>query len=213
MAKYRIDRRMREYEECARALNWSFHEKDNYSVIKWLLDFQLFKKGHNRKICPMIMVEHDDLEFTSVFDYTYTISTGNSSRIYRQTVFFRYSKALALPHFLMVPEKWYHRLGNYFGMQDIDFEQYPDFSGSYLIQGRDEEYIRYHFDHPDLIRFFNHQRFYSMEGMNYLLVLYINDIILGAEQIMHLVKFGNTIHNYFTDKTPPVGLPDLTIEE
>lgn len=212
MARYRPDQRIKDFEHCGNNLKWSYHQQDEYGLIKWLLDFKLFKKGHRRKVCPIIMIKHDDLEFTCVFDFAYTVSSKNSSHTYRQTVFFRYSKALALPHFVMVPEKWYHRLGTYFGMQDIDFVQYPEFSGEYLLQGADEDYIRYHFDHPDLIRFFQQQNFYSLEGMNYLMILYIHNMVLPPEQILQLVRFGNTIHNHLADKTPPVDLPDFDIE-
>lgn len=176
-------------------------------MIKWLLDFHLFKKGGGKQISPMIVNKKDDLEFSSLFDYSYTVSTGKSTATFRQTVYFRYSKSLALPHFIMVPEKWYHRLGNYFGMQDIDFVEYPAFSQNYLLQGGDEDYIRYHFDHPDMIGFFDKQGFYSLEGMNYLMVLYVNNVVLPAEQALQLVTIGDHLHNYFANKTPGISLP------
>src|SRR5688572_11228745 len=209
MAKYRLENRLKDFEFCGRELKWPMHPEDEWGMIKWLLDFKLFKKGHKRKVCPLIILKQDELEFTSVFDYTYTISSKNSSRTYRQTVFFRYSKALALPHFMMIPEKWYHRLGTYFGMQDIDFVQYPTFSQNYLLQGKDEEYIRHHFDHPDLVRFFDQQDFYSLEGMNYLMVLYVHDVLLSGEQVLQLVRIGDTIHNYLKGKTPGIALPEF----
>lgn len=213
MARYRIENRLKDFEYCGRELSWPVHPNDEWGMIKWLLDFKLFKKGHGRKVCPLIIQKQDDLEFTSVFDYTYKISSKNSSRTYRQTVFFRYSKALALPHFMMIPEKWYHRLGIYFGMQDIDFVQYPTFSHNYLLQGKDEEYIRYHFDHPDLIRYFDRQGFYSLEGMNYLMVLYIHNTVLPKEQMLQLVNIGNRIHNYLAGKTPDIELPEFEMDD
>src|SRR5687768_14206171 len=213
MARYKFEHRINEFEECAKALKWSYKELDDDGLIKMMLDFKLFKKGHRRKICPIIIIDHGDLEYTCVFDYSYTISSKNSSRTFRQTVFFRYSKALALPHFVMVPEKWYHRIGTYFGMQDIDFVEYPSFSQNYLLKGDDEDYIRYHFNHPELIRFFDSQEFYSLEGMNYLMILYIHDTLLPKDQIRQLVKVGNTLHNYLADKTPNIELPEFNIDD
>ena len=151
--------------------------------------------------------ENDDLEFTCMFDYAYTISTGKSSVTYSQTVYFRYSKSLALPHFVMVPEKWYHRIGTYFGMQDIDFIEYPEFSQNYLLRGADEDYIRYHFNHPEMIRFFDQQGFYSLEGVNYLMILYVNNVVLPTEQALQLVKIGDRLHDFFAVKTPALTLP------
>jgi len=111
MPWYKKDGRAEELRACANALNWAFKPKDESGMIKWLLDFNLFKHGGGRKIEPLIITREDDLAFTCMFDYTYTISTGKSTATFHQTVYFRYSKALALPHFVMVPEKWYHRVG------------------------------------------------------------------------------------------------------
>ncbi|MBK9984210.1 MAG: hypothetical protein IPP15_17875 [Saprospiraceae bacterium] len=208
MARYKIDQRIDEFEACASALEWSYKKDDDWGMIKWLLDFKLFRQGHRQKITPLIIHETDDLGFTCSFDYCYTISSNNSSHTYRQTVYFRYSKALALPHFVMVPEKWYHRIGTYFGMQDINFVQYPTFSKNYLLRGEDEDYIRYHFDNPDMVRYFDSQGFYSMEGMNYLMILYVHNVVMPRQQILQLVNIGNTLHNFFAGKTPGIDLPE-----
>jgi len=207
MARVKTDKRTEELKACAQLLSWDFKQADEFGMIKWLLDFKLFKEGSRNKITPLIVKEHDDLTFTSLFDYAYTISNGKASATYRQTVYFRYSKALALPHFVMVPEKWYHRIGTYFGMQDIDFVAYPEFSHNYLLRGDDDGYIRHHFDHPEMIRFFDRQGFYSLEGMNYLLILYVNNKILPLEQTIQLVKIGDRLHDFFVAKTPDITLP------
>lgn len=212
MARYKFDHRIKEFEACAQSLKWTYNELDETGLIKLMLDFKLFRKGHRKKICPLIIMDEGDLEYTCVFDYAYTISSNNSSKIYRQTVYFRYSKSLALPHFVMVPEQWYHKVGTYFGMQDIDFVEYPTFSQNYLLQGSDEDYIRHHFNHPDLVKFFDQQDFYSLEGMNYLLILYVHNTLLPKQQIQQLVRIGNVIHNYLADKAPPIELPEFKMD-
>jgi len=208
MARYKVNERIDEFEACANTLGWSYKKDDDWGLIKWLLDFKLFRQGSRQKITPLIIHKSDDLGFTCSFDYIYTISSGKSSHTYRQTVYFRYSKSLALPHFVMVPEKWYHRIGTYFGMQDIDFVQYPTFSKNYLLRGEDEEYIRYHFDNPEMVRYFDNQDLYSLEGMNYLMILYIHNVVLPQQQILQLVNIGNTLHNFLAGKTPSVELPE-----
>jgi hypothetical protein len=207
MARYKPAERLEDFKACANSLGWTLQPSDEFGMIKWLLDFKLFKEGTRNKITPLIIRENDDLEFTCMFDYIYTISTGKSSVTYRQTVYFRYSKLLALPHFVMVPEKWYHRVGTYFGMQDIDFIEYPEFSQNYLLRGADEDYIRYHFNHPEMIRFFDAQGFYSMEGMNYLMILYVNNVVLPTEQALQLARIGDRLHDFFAIKTPAISLP------
>jgi hypothetical protein len=208
MSRKKTDQRIAAFEACASALSWSYKQEDAFDMVKWLLDFKLFKVGMRKRITPLIIKENDDLEFSCMFDYAYTVSNGKTSITYNQTVFFRYSKSLALPHFVMVPEKWYHRIGTYFGMQDIDFIEYPTFSQNYLLRGEDEDYIRYHFNNPEMIRFFDMQGFYSLEGMNYLMVLYINNVVLPQEQMMQLVNIGDKLHHYFAGKTPSIELPE-----
>jgi len=211
MAWFKNSNRIEDYRACASALEWKFKEEDK-GILAWLLDFKLFKLGGGKKVMPMIIKEEDDLSFTCLMDYKFTVSNGKSSVTFNQTVYFKYSKALALPHFLMIPEKWYHRVGTYFGMQDIDFIQYPEFSKNYLLRGEDEDYIRHHFNNPEMMRFFGLQDFYSMEGMNYLMILYVHNKILPREQMVQLVHIGNTLHNYFKGKTPDIRLPE-EIEE
>lgn len=208
MARYRVSERKDAFSACANELDWKFKPSGDQTLIKWLLDFDLFREGTSKKVLPLIIQESDELEFTCLFDYEYTISTGKSSATFRQTVYFRYSKVLALPHFLMIPEKWYHRIGTALGMQDIDFVEYPVFSKNYLLRGKDEDYVRYHFDHPEMMRFFDHQSFYSLEGVNYLMILYINNMILPPVEMLRLVRIGNTLHNFFAEKTPSISLPE-----
>ncbi len=210
MAWYNPARREEEFRACANALDWTFKPTDESGMINWLRDFKLFSVGMRHRIMPMIITREDELAFTTLFDYSYTISNGKTSVTYRQTVYFRYSKALALPTFVMVPEKWYHRIGTFFGMQDIDFVEYPEFSQNYLLRGSDEDYIRYHFHHPEMIRFFDQQGFYSLEGSNYLMILYVHNVVLPQEQSLQLVNIGNALHDFFVQKTPSIDLPPMT---
>lgn len=204
---YRLTKRIDEFKDLASELDWTYYPSDEYGLVKWLLDFKLFRAGGKRNIKPLILKEDMEMEFTALFDYSYAVSTGKSTHVFRQTVYCRYSKELALPHFLMVPEKWYHRVGTFFGMQDIDFLSYPEFSENYLLQGEDEEYIRHHFDNPEMIRFFDKLNFYSLEGVNYLMILYLNNYVLEKEQMIQLLHIGDRLHDYFKGKTPGIELP------
>jgi hypothetical protein len=59
---------------------------------------------------------------------------------------------LSLPQFRLRPENVGSKLANLFGAQDVDFEEYPDFSGKYAISADDEEAVRACFS-PHLIQF------------------------------------------------------------
>ena len=79
MGRYKFEQRISELEACAKSLQWNFNREDETGLIKLMLDFKLFKRGHRKKICPIIIMDKGDLEYTCVFDYSYTISTNNSS--------------------------------------------------------------------------------------------------------------------------------------
>jgi hypothetical protein len=46
-----------------------------------------------------------------------------------------------MPHFALRPEKAWHKIGSWFGHQDIDFDSHPRFSSTYLLRGGDESAI------------------------------------------------------------------------
>jgi hypothetical protein len=77
-----------------------------------------------------------------IFDYTYITGSGKGRTDYRQTVF-RFRKAgRELPIFALGPENLFHKIGQVFGYQDIDFPENPAFSGRFLLRGPDETAIR-----------------------------------------------------------------------
>ncbi len=52
------------------------------------------------------------------------------------------ASARRIPDFVLAPENLFHKIGQAFGYQDIDFESHPDFSKRYLLRGPDEAAIR-----------------------------------------------------------------------
>ena len=86
------------YKELAYKLDMDFQEKDEWGLLSQLKDFKLFRKGHSRKI-SRILEKKDGLgERTArIFDYRFIVGAGNSTRIFRQTVFFVESQKLGLP--------------------------------------------------------------------------------------------------------------------
>jgi hypothetical protein len=111
-------------------------------------------------------------EKINVFDYRYTVSTGKSSHTFHQSVFFIQSKQLAMPQMLLKPENFFHKIGAWLGMQDIDFEEHPEFSDRYLLQGEDEERIRRTMSNETVMRFFTVEKNWSLESIGFYLVLY-----------------------------------------
>ena len=132
--------------------------------------FPLFSKGHNRKISNVIKGDTEAIDIF-VFDYEYTTGHGNSRNTSRQTVMLFRTADLRLPSFALRPENVFHKIGNLFGYQDIDFEQAQDFSSRYLLKGQDEAAVRDLFTQNVLFTYEQNQG-WCTEGDDDTLVVY-----------------------------------------
>ncbi len=189
--------RTEQLEKIAKELGLSFTPKDEFGLINLLKDFKLFRRGGRKRITNILGEKDDLLEVDfRIFDYRYTISTGKSSRTFRQTVFFVQSKKLALPQFYMQPERFFHKIGNYFGMEDIDFEAFPQFSDQYWLKGKEEAAIRGSMN-EDLLHFFTIEKYWSLEGLNYYLIFYSKNKTLYGDELKMLYEKGKQIVELF----------------
>lgn len=184
--------------QTAFSLQMDFEEKDEYGMIALLRDFQLFKQGGSKKITNILTKKTGLLEEKiSIFDYKYTISTGKSARTFQQTVFFIQSKKLAMPEMLMKPEHFFHRVGQWLGMQDIDFEEHPGFSSNYLLQGEDEARIRRTMGNEHIMRFFTVEKDWTLESIGYFMILYLHDKLIAPDHIKRLYAKGMSLYEQF----------------
>ena len=172
---------------------WTGREKDEYGLLSLLKEFKIFRRGHKSSKRITNILRKVDVERDSkvcIFDYTFVTGGGNSTQRHRQTVFFVNAKDLNLPTFLMKPENFFHRIGQYLGMvDDIDFETHPDFSDQYLLQGQVESFVRDTF-HEELLHFFTIEKDWCLEGMNYYLIFYKTGHRIPAEQIRNFYEKG-----------------------
>lgn len=173
-------------KELSHKLGAGFDEKDDLGVRHLLGDFNLFRIGGSRKITNLISKESEDLKWY-VFDYKYIVSTGNSAQQFKQTVFFINSKKLGLPEFLMKPEGFFHRIGKWLGIEDIDFDSFPRFSDNYFLKGEYESFIRETFNNH-ILRLFCIEKDWWMEGMGYYLIIYKKRKILPPAEIKRFHK-------------------------
>ena len=176
-------------------MGMEYYAEDDWRMISLMKDFRLFKRGRRKRITNILRSMDELMENKiNIFDYQYRISTGNSSRTFKQTVFSIQSKQLGLPEFWMKPENFLHTIGTWLGFEDIDFEDYPEFSRQYFLKGKDEEYIRYTLN-DSFLKFFTIERDWSVEGINYYLVLYKRKKLLSPREILYLYKKGMTVFN------------------
>lgn len=101
----------------------------------------LMNTGRQRVSSNILRRQVDPLDVV-LYDYRYTTGSGKSSHTHQQTVALFHSPRLRVPHFVLKPEGWVSRLGEFFGAQDIDFADVPEFSRKFVLSGKDERAIR-----------------------------------------------------------------------
>lgn len=196
--------RTEQLRQTARELGMEFTEKDEYGLIGLLRDFHLFDKGGSKEISNLMSFASPLMEDrVNIFDYSYTVSTGKSAVTFRQTVFFINSKRLSMPEMLLKPEHFFHRIGNWLGIEkDIDFEEHKVFSSNYLLQGEDEPRVRRTINQDDVIRFFTVEKEWSLESVGFFMILYQQERLIPPHQIKYLHQRGMMLFDNF--KTDPM---------
>lgn len=124
-------------QAAALALGFSYSEEGSSEG----LGLPLFERGHGRRVRNALTGQTAGNPVT-VMDYQYTIGSGKNSQTHRQTVAIFPEAGGGLPAFELGPENFLHRIGQVFGYQDIDFDEDPEFSKSFLLRGEDETAIR-----------------------------------------------------------------------
>jgi hypothetical protein len=178
-------------------IGYGYSAIDEYGLINLLRDFQLFKKGIGRRIKHLLTKEFPDSGLkVYLFDYQYTVSTGKTSVTYYQTVFYTSTKDMGLPRFYLKPENLLHTIGSWLGKNDIDFDDFPDFSKSYYLTGEDEYLIRRTFT-EQVIKFFEKNPGWSVEGLNYFMIFYQERKRITPEQMRFFKDKGFEIFELF----------------
>lgn len=168
----------------------TYRPVEEWGLGKQLADFQLFRRGRSRRITHLMHRQGGMLDMqVRIFDYGFVTGFGKTRREWRQTVFFMDSKRLGLPQFLMKPETFFHRIGQWLGMKDIDFEDYPRFSSQYWLEGEDEGLIRRALS-DKLLHYFSVEKNWTLEGLNYYLLFYRSNHLLPPGQIRQFYHKG-----------------------
>jgi hypothetical protein len=138
----RRERQRREaYEEYCLIRGYRFEadRPGGHERYAGLLD--LFHSGHRRRWGYTITGTKGGFPFTA-FEYQWVTGGGKSSNTHRVHAILWERDGTALPKFALTPETLLDRIGGAFGMQDIDFEESPEFSRAYRLRGEDEGAIR-----------------------------------------------------------------------
>ncbi|MCB0534756.1 MAG: hypothetical protein H6574_08745 [Lewinellaceae bacterium] len=184
--RHALDKARRQtLEGLAGRLNSTFSEADNFGLLAQLRDFDLFSRerrwlGRKGKIRNVLRRQFGKTQ-VFMFDYTYVVSTGKSSKRITQTVCFADNKDWYLPNFKLKPETWWRKALAMFDKSDINFPDSPDFSDKFWLTGEFESLVRKTFN-PELQEFLIERPPVHLEGNNYYLLAYKPRKALQADE-------------------------------
>ena len=143
MARLRAKKRTEAIRAIAESLEMEFiAEKCDPSTLG-INGIDLFEKGLYRKVFNLMKGTFED---TNAFIFDYHYDRGGKNSTYHEQTVIAYKicskDGFQLPKFTCKPEHFYHRFADMFGLKDIDFEQYPEFSKAYRLIGEDADSVR-----------------------------------------------------------------------
>jgi hypothetical protein len=141
LALYRDAQRRKALEEFCMTRGYRFEPKREGVAAGAVAGFPIFRKGYSHRWGATISGRMGGRDFTA-FEYAYVTGGGNSRNRHRIAGMLWESDTAHLPPFTCVPENALYRLGQILGMQDFDFDDDPEFSTAYQLQGQDEAAVR-----------------------------------------------------------------------
>jgi hypothetical protein len=174
--------------ETAAELGFDFTADAPSGCVEDLSDLYLFQHGDQPRVRNLLQGNTAELG-VSIFDYSYSTGSGKSRQTITQTVICFRATALRLPAFSLRPESFWHRIGQLFGMKDIEFDTHPQFSKMCLLRGINEDAIRAVFTET-VLEFFEDRPGISVEATDGILILYRQGIRTDPEAVREFLAEG-----------------------
>lgn len=144
-------------EKVAMELGIAFDPLDEKNILNQFSAFPLFGAGRDPKTVINIFSGNTAEVHFSIFDYSYNTGRGRRRWYYRQTVIAMQSEQLQCPAFHLRPESKRDIIGSVLQLQDIDFDDHPEFSKAFVLKSDAEDGTRKFFD-QELLDFFPNTR-------------------------------------------------------
>jgi hypothetical protein len=188
-------KRALEMQAAAQQIGLTFFGDDQTHAIS--IRTALFGRGGARRFRNIMNGSYAGFE-ASLFDYSYTISTGKSSSTVTQTVV-AFIQKLPVPVFDLHHEGFFDRVGDVFLRNDIDFESNPEFSRRYHLSGDEKDRIRELFASGLLtyLEALPAESKWHIEGCGFTLLLYRSGSKVDAEQIRPFLDETSSIMRSF----------------
>lgn len=151
-------------------LGFEFVEDPSDDFMSNFGQFHLFSQGHSKDVINRMQGQRNG-NYIRIFGYSYTVGYGKHKTTANQTVIAFRSDNIELPNFVLRPESFLHKIGKVFGMEDINFYDYPEFSKMFLLKGENEQAVRDLFS-SEVIQFFQQHQGISVEADGNTLIVY-----------------------------------------
>lgn len=129
------------YEEFSMVRGFTFEPERPEGERRFRDVFEPFNEGRRRTWGYTISGTKNQEPFIA-FEYQWVTGSGKHSSARRLSGIVWERDDISFPKFALSPEGWFSRLGELFGMHDIDFPESPAFSKAYRLKGPDESSIR-----------------------------------------------------------------------
>lgn len=141
IARAQQRKRRAAYEEYSLVRGFTFEPERHDGERRFGDAFEPFNQGRSRKWGSTINGMKNRAPFIAV-EYAWVTGGGRNSSTHHIGGVVWERDDVTLPKFALSPEGWFSRLGQMFGMQDIDFSESVEFSRAYQLKGPDEAGIR-----------------------------------------------------------------------
>jgi len=190
----------------AAELGLSFQKEDlGGSLICNLSNFKLFGRGRRQRARNVIEADTDQLSL-KIFDYHFITGHGKSRKHHRQSVVAINVPGLNVPAFAARPENFFDGIGSMLGRQDIDFDDDPVFSKSFVLQGPSESDIRTAFTRT-VRQFFVAKKPCAAEGAGPSLIYYQPNRRVSPERIREYLEIGVQLSTLFDVESSQLQTP------
>lgn len=170
MTKWNKNQKIRDdnIQKFASLNNFTYYlEESENNELEIKKDFSVFNIGSKKKVSNILSNEN-----YIYFDYQYLISNGKSSTLVLLNIV-QVKLKNNLPDFTLENENVFHKIGQVFGYQDIDFKTNYNFSKKYLLRGKDESEIKGYFN-IERLKFFEN---FNLAGKIEIKNSYLNYIV------------------------------------
>jgi hypothetical protein len=164
VSRIRRRRRTEALQRVADQLGLTFSPQDTEQLVIELSWCNLFSQGRAKKILNLMRSSSGGRD-VAIFDYQHVTGRGKSTHTWRTTVALLRSEGPPIPRFSLRPKGAWDKIAGWFRSANINFDNRPQFSRTYLLCGENEPRIRALFTEPVLDYFEQHLR-PSTEGMD-----------------------------------------------